>query len=96
LGIAQREIKAQRSPDEGIMRNRKARGIAPNTRGERIRFWRMKRALTQRQLSRATGIPLKQLQKIESDLAVPAEGELTAIKRVLEVFHSVHGTDGEQ
>jgi DNA-binding XRE family transcriptional regulator len=72
LGIAQREIKAKRIPDNGTTQHRKATPKEVKTLGDHLKKARLEQRLTQRQVSAITGIPRDRLQKIERDERVPS------------------------
>ena len=80
LGIAQREIKAQRCSDRGITRNRKPKSKLPETLGDWVRLWRLHLGLSQRQLARSAGLPCRRIHVIETDLAAPTRNEIAAIE----------------
>ena len=80
LGIAQRQIKAHRTPQTGMTINRKPLTEAPKSLGERIRFHRMHKGLTQRQLAANLGVSRWRLHQIESNAVGPSREELMAIE----------------
>lgn len=89
MGIAQRQIKAERVPDSGQVLNRQRFGKPPETLGERIRHWRKIAGIDQRQLARATGIARRRIQKIEADAVDADDCEISAIERAIDFDNAV-------
>ena len=83
LGIVQRQIKVKRTPEMGKTLVRKPIRRAEKTLGQWIRYWRLTKGITQRQLAQNTGLPLWRLQAIERDGISPTADDMTAIEEVL-------------
>jgi len=96
LGIAQRQIKAERRAESGITRNRKSKSNTPQTIGEWIRFWRVNKAQLQRQLAVAAGVPVRRLHEIETNVAPPTKDEIAAIGRALGIDLQTLTREGQQ
>jgi len=84
LGIAQREIKAKRTPDSGMTQHRKVISLGVKTLGDQLKRARLKNGLTQRQVCAVTNIPRLRLQEIERDERVPSREDQMKLTKVLE------------
>jgi ribosome-binding protein aMBF1 (putative translation factor) len=96
LGIAQRQIKAERCPDRGITRDRKGKSRVPKSLGDWVRLWRLNKGLTQRQLAQIARLPCRRIHVIETDLVVPAMNEIVAIERATGVDAAILTGRGQQ
>jgi hypothetical protein len=83
LGIAQREIKARRTPDTGLTQHRKATPNELKTLGDQLKKGRLERGLTQRQVSEITGIPRWRLQELERDERIMTQADQNMLAGVL-------------
>ena len=83
LGIARRQITAKRVPETGMTIKRKPLTEAPKSFGEWIRFERMHKGLTLRQLVTNSRVTRYRLRQIERDEIPPTATEITTIEDAL-------------
>ena len=83
LGFSQRQIKAKRAPDTGSIRTRKPITEVQKSLGEWIRFWRMDKGMTQKQLAALAQLPMRRLHIIEAAAVLPSRDEMAAIECAL-------------